>query len=186
MLDTSRIDECSNYSNMYRTHLEVGYMLWNEGQKELAGEYMLAMLHYILSGDDDFTTDNPTIRLLLTQSRYSVEKTSKQRQISEKWTETAQIVADMHNQGATQQEIANKLGLTQSRISKYLDEIRVRRPDLLNSSVYKNITNINSNNKNESTYKRNEGSSYHSISAPISYMNNNKNDEGFYDEEIPF
>lgn len=188
MLDTSRLDECTDYTNIYKNQLEVAYDYWDSGQKEKAGEYLLAMTHYMLSGNDDFITDDKEIRRLMLQMRFSVEKTNRKRKESTKWLETAEQVAEMHKDGMTQQQIGDELELSQSRISKYLDEIRKRRPELLESEEDETIHGMK-NNKNQSTRYNDKEKSVGVFSSDSS-RNMNKNNEQeenqLYDEEIPF
>ena len=188
MLDTSRLDECTDYTNIYKNQLEVAYDYWNDGEKEKAGEYLLAMTHYMLSGNDDFITDDKEIRRLMLQMRFSVEKTNKKRKESAKWTETAEQIAEMYKDGMTQQQIGDELELSQSRISKYLDEIRKRRPELLESAEDESIHGMN-NNKNQSTRYKDKEKSVGSVSFDSSRNMNKNNEQEEYQtwiDEIPF
>ena len=88
----------------------------------------------------------------------------------------------------TQQQIGDELELSQSRISKYLDEIRKRRPELLESAEDESIHGMN-NNKNQSTRYKDKEKSVGSVSFDSSRNMNKNNEQEEYQtwiDEIPF
>jgi hypothetical protein len=168
-IDTSRLDECADYANVYKTQLQQLYSLLDNGEKETALEYAVALIHYVLSGNDNLTTDNFLASTMLQAYGETIKRQTARRAKNMAVQELRNKAVELRRELLTQDEIGARLNKTQPYISRLLNEaIRDERcgftaqEDLeINEAItsrndISNITNNNNktNTNNDSSYQR--------------------------------
>ena len=157
-IDTSRLDECADYANVYKTQLQQLYSLLDNGEKETALEYAVALIHYVLSGNDNLTTDNFLASTMLQAYSKTIERQAAKRAKNMAVQELRNKAVELRRELLTQDEIGVRLNRTQPCISRLLNEaIRDKNCDFTaeeDSEINQAITNRDgisyiSNNKNK-------------------------------------
>ena len=132
-----------------------------EDDKEMAGELAISILEMALTGE--ISSNNKIIKLMLKNFEVSAEKNKQKYEAKERNTKQENAekynlyeIAEMLNEGKTQAEIADALGISRQTVNRRLNEmIRVNYPELLcsngkMSNDVKQCKNNDNDNDNES------------------------------------
>lgn len=139
MITEFDLDACRDSAVIYSSVLEQIEMLY-EDDTELAGEFAIAAIQTVLSGDT--TTDNKMIKVMLkqlqqsalkNQERYELSRESK-REYKAKDLRLGEI-AELVNEGLSVREIEQQLDIPKSTVSYRLGIIKKDYPELLSNEV---------------------------------------------------
>ena len=164
MIEKFKENEARKSALIYLSNFEQVKELY-EDDKEMAGELAISILEMALTGE--ISSNNKIIRLMLKNFEVSAEKNKQKYEARERNTKQENAekynlyeIAEMLNEGKTQAEIADALGISRQTVNRRLNEmIRVNYPELLCSNgkmsndvkQCKNNDNDNDNdNDNES------------------------------------
>ena len=125
---------------------------------EKAGELAISAIEMVLCGQ--ISSDDMIVELMLEPAKVVAGKdhvkydqkveTQRQKKILEQKLDQ---IADLHQRGLRQREIAEKLGLTQQMVSYRLGVIRSTYPELLQKDLPNLQTNLPNNYKNTNDTK---------------------------------
>ena len=183
MIEKFKENEARKSALIYLSNFEQVKELY-EDDKEMAGELAISILEMALTGE--ISSNNKIIKLMLKNFEVSAEKNKQKYEAKERNTKQENAekynlyeIAEMLNEGKTQAEIADALGISRQTVSRRLNEmIRVNYPELLCSNgkmsndvkQCKNNDNDNDNdNDNESDSDSDlENSTSNEVSSPAS------------------
>ena len=185
MIEKFKENEARKSALIYLSNFEQVKELY-EDDKEMAGELAISILEMALTGE--ISSNNKIIRLMLKNFEVSAEKNKQKYEARERNTKQENAekynlyeIAEMLNEGKTQAEIADALGISRQTVNRRLNEmIRVNYPELLCSNgkmsndvkQCKNNDNDNDNdNDNESDNGNGnvlENSTSDEVSSPAS------------------
>ena len=139
MIEKFKENEARKSALIYLSNFEQVKELY-EDDKEMAGELAISILEMALTGE--ISSNNKIIRLMLKNFEVSAESNkqkyeAKERNTKEKKAEKYNLyeIAEMLNEGKTQAEIADALGISRQTVNRRLNEmIRVNYPELLCSN----------------------------------------------------
>ena len=139
MIEKFKENEARKSALIYLSNFEQVKELY-EDDKEMAGELAISILEMALTGE--ISSDNKMIRLMLKNFEVSAESNRQKYEAKERNTKEAKAekynlyeIAEMLNEGKTQAEIADALGISRQTVSRRLNEmIRVNYPELLRSN----------------------------------------------------
>ena len=139
MIEKFKENEARKSALIYLSNFEQVKELY-EDVKEMAGELAISILEMALTGE--ISSDNKMIRLMLKNFEVSAESNRQKYEAKERNTKEAKAekynlyeIAEMLNEGKTQAEIADALGISRQTVSRRLNEmIRVNYPELLRSN----------------------------------------------------
>ena len=139
MISKFKENEARKSALIYLSNFEQVKELY-EDDKEMAGELAISILEMALTGE--ISSNNKMIRLMLKNFEVSAESNkqkyeAKERNTKEKKAEKYNLyeIAEMLNEGKTQAEIADALGISRQTVNRRLNEmIRVNYPELLCSN----------------------------------------------------
>lgn len=125
---------------MYTPQLEQAYdyydMCKTEGNYKKGMEFCIAMMETMLTGET--SSDDKSVQMILRNSakvaKSNIEKYNIKKE-SARYGAHYDEVAKLYNQGLTQDQIANKLQISQGRVSQIYGEIRVKHPELLDRQM---------------------------------------------------
>ena len=139
MIEKFKENEARKSALIYLSNFEQVKELY-EDDKEMAGELAISILEMALTGE--ISSDNKMIRLMLKNFEVSAEKNKQKYEARERNTKQEKAekynlyeIAEMLNEGKTQTEIADALGISRQTVNRRLNEmIRVDYPELLCSN----------------------------------------------------
>ena len=112
------------------------------------GELAISLMEQVLTGDhssDDFMVEfaiaNHKETIERNQTRYDASREAKHEAIEDSLRE----IAELYNQGFKQAEIARKLKMTASNVSKKVSKIRKEFPNLLKDGNVSNVSTVSGN-----------------------------------------
>ena len=172
MIEKFKENEARKSALVYLSNFEQVKELY-EDDKEMAGELAISILEMALTGE--ISSDNKMIRLMLKNFEVSAESNRQKYEAKERNTKEAKAekynlyeIAEMLNEGKTQAEIADTLGISRQTVSRRLNEmIRVNYPELLRS---------NGEMSNEMSKMSNEMSKMSKMSNDVKQCKNNENE----------
>lgn len=160
MIEKFKENEARKSALIYLSNFEQVKELY-EDDKEMAGELAISILEMALTGE--ISSNNKIIRLMLKNFEVSAEKNKQKYEARERNTKQENAekynlyeIAEMLNEGKTQAEIADALGISRQTVNRRLNEmIRVNYPELLcsngkMSNDVKQCKNNDNDNDNES------------------------------------
>lgn len=183
MIEKFKENEARKSALIYLSNFEQVKELY-EDDKEMAGELAISIMEMALTGE--ISSNNKIIRLMLKNFEVSAEKNKKKYEAKERNTKQENAekynlyeIAEMLNEGKTQAEIADALGVSRQTVSRRLNEmIRVEYPELLCSNGKmsndvkrcKNNDNDNDNDNDNGNDNGNvlENSTSDEVSSPAS------------------
>ena len=196
MIEKFKENEARKSALIYLSNFEQVKELY-EDDKEMAGELAISIMEMALTGE--ISSNNKIIRLMLknfevsaenNKQKYEARKRNTKQEKAEKYN--LYEIAEMLNEGKTQAEIADALGISRQTVNRRLNEmIRVNYPELLCSNgkmsndvkQCKNNDNDNDNdNDNESDSDSDlENSTSDEVSSPAS--SDDETEQQNYEEE---
>lgn len=139
MITDFNLDACRDSAVIYSSVLEQIEMLY-EDDTELAGEFAIAAIQTVLSGDT--TTDNKMIKVMLKQLQQSALKNQERYELSRESKREYKAkdlrldeIAELVNEGLSVREIEQELGIPKSTVSYRLGVIKKDYPELLLDEV---------------------------------------------------
>ena len=181
MIEKFKENEARKSALIYLSNFEQVKELY-EDDKEMAGELAISIMEMALTGE--ISSNNKIIRLMLKNFEVSAEKNKKKYEAKERNTKQENAekynlyeIAEMLNEGKTQAEIADALGVSRQTVSRRLNEmIRVEYPELLCSNGKmsndvkrcKNNDNDNDNDNENGNGNVLENSTSDEVSSPAS------------------
>ena len=181
MIEKFKENEARKSALIYLSNFEQVKELY-EDDKEMAGELAISIMEMALTGE--ISSNNKIIRLMLKNFEVSAEKNKKKYEAKERNTKQENAekynlyeIAEMLNEGKTQAEIADALGVSRQTVSRRLNEmIRVEYPELLCSNGKmsndvkrcKNNDNDNDNDNDNGNGNVLENSTSDEVSSPAS------------------
>ena len=183
MIEKFKENEARKSALIYLSNFEQVKELY-EDDKEMAGELAISILEMALTGE--ISSNNKIIRLMLKNFEVSAEKNKQKYEARERNTKQENAekynlyeIAEMLNEGKTQAEIADALGISRQTVNRRLNEmIRVNYPELLCSNgkmsndvkQCKNNDNDNDNDNESDNGNGNvlENSTSDEVSSPAS------------------
>ena len=181
MIEKFKENEARKSALIYLSNFEQVKELY-EDDKEMAGELAISIMEMALTGE--ISSNNKIIRLMLKNFEVSAEKNKKKYEAKERNTKQENAekynlyeIAEMLNEGKTQAEIADALGVSRQTVSRRLNEmIRVEYPELLCSNGKmsndvkrcKNNDNDNDNDNESDNGNVLENSTSDEVSSPAS------------------
>lgn len=181
MIEKFKENEARKSALIYLSNFEQVKELY-EDDKEMAGELAISILEMALTGE--ISSNNKIIRLMLKNFEVSAEKNKQKYEARERNTKQENAekynlyeIAEMLNEGKTQAEIADALGISRQTVNRRLNEmIRVNYPELLcsngkMSNDVKQCKNNDNDNDNESDNGNGnvlENSTSDEVSSPAS------------------
>ena len=146
MIEKFKENEARKSALVYLSNFEQVKELY-EDDKEMAGELAISILEMALTGE--ISSDNKIIKLMLKNFEVSAEKNKQKYEARERNTKEAKAekynlyeIAEMLNEGKTQAEIADALGISRQTVNRRLNEmIRVNYPELLCSDGMSKMSN---------------------------------------------
>ena len=183
MIEKFKENEARKSALIYFSNFEQVKELY-EDDKEMAGELAISILEMALTGE--ISSNNKIIRLMLknfevsaenNKQKYEAKKRNTKQEKAEKYN--LYEIAEMLNEGKTQAEIADALGISRQTVNRRLNEmIRVNYPELLCSDgkmsndvkQCKNNDNDNDNDNDNVNENGNvlENSTSNEVSSPAS------------------
>lgn len=167
MIEKFKENEARKSALIYLSNFEQVKELY-EDDKEMAGELAISILEMALTGE--ISSNNKIIRLMLKNFEVSAEKNKQKYEAKERNTKQENAekynlyeIAEMLNEGKTQAEIADALGISRQTVNRRLNEmIRVNYPELLcsngkMSNDVKQCKNNDNDNDNESDNESDNG-----------------------------
>ena len=139
MIEKFKENEARKSALIYLSNFEQVKELY-EDDKEMAGELAISILEMALTGE--ISSNDKMIRLMLKNFEVSAEKNKQKYEARERNTKQEKAekyklyeIAEMLNEGKTQAEIADALGISRQTVNRRLNEmIRVNYPELLCSN----------------------------------------------------
>ena len=179
MIEKFKENEARKSALIYLSNFEQVKELY-EDDKEMAGELAISIMEMALTGE--ISSNNKIIRLMLKNFEVSAEKNKKKYEAKERNTKQENAekynlyeIAEMLNEGKTQAEIADALGVSRQTVSRRLNEmIRVEYPELLCSNgkmsndVKRCKNNDNDNDNDNDNGNVLENSTSDEVSSPAS------------------
>ena len=181
MIEKFKENEARKSALIYFSNFEQVKELY-EDDKEMAGELAISILEMALTGE--ISSNNKIIKLMLKNFEVSAEKNKQKYEAKERNTKQENAekynlyeIAEMLNEGKTQAEIADALGISRQTVSRRLNEmIRVNYPELLCSNgkmsndvkQCKNNDNDNDNDNDNGNGNVLENSTSNEVSSPAS------------------
>ena len=183
MISKFKENEARKSALIYLSNFEQVKELY-EDDKEMAGELAISILEMALTGE--ISSNNKIIRLMLKNFEVSAENNKQKYEARKRNTKQEKAekyklyeIAEMLNEGKTQAEIADTLGISRQTVSRRLNEmIRVNYPELLCSNgkmsndvkQCKNNDNDNDNDNDNESDNGNvlENSTSDEVSSPAS------------------
>ena len=181
MIEKFKENEARKSALIYLSNFEQVKELY-EDDKEMAGELAISILEMALTGE--ISSNNKIIRLMLKNFEVSAEKNKQKYEARERNTKQENAekynlyeIAEMLNEGKTQAEIADALGISRQTVNRRLNEmIRVNYPELLCSNgkmsndvkQCKNNDNDNDNDNDNGNGNVLENSTSDEVSSPAS------------------
>lgn len=181
MIEKFKENEARKSALIYLSNFEQVKELY-EDDKEMAGELAISILEMALTGE--ISSNNKIIKLMLKNFEVSAEKNKQKYEAKERNTKQENAekynlyeIAEMLNEGKTQAEIADVLGISRQTVSRRLNEmIRVNYPELLCSNGKmsndvkrcKNNDNDNDNDNDNESDSDLENSTSNEVSSPAS------------------
>ena len=181
MIEKFKENEARKSALIYLSNFEQVKELY-EDDKEMAGELAISILEMALTGE--ISSNNKIIKLMLKNFEVSAEKNKQKYEAKERNTKQENAekynlyeIAEMLNEGKTQAEIADALGISRQTVSRRLNEmIRVNYPELLCSNgkmsndvkQCKNNDNDNDNDNGNDNGNVLENSTSNEVSSPAS------------------
>lgn len=139
MITDFNLDACRDSAVIYSSVLEQIEMLY-EDDTELAGEFAIAAIQTVLSGDT--TTDNKMIKVMLKQLQQSALKNQERYELSRESKREYKAkdlrleeIAELVNEGMSVREIEQQLDIPKSTVSYRLGIIKKDYPELLSNEV---------------------------------------------------
>ena len=139
MIEKFKENEARKSALIYLSNFEQVKELY-EDDKEMAGELAISIMEMALTGE--ISSNNKIIRLMLknfevsaenNKQKYEARKRNTKQEKAEKYN--LYEIAEMLNEGKTQAEIADALGISRQTVNRRLNEmIRVNYPELLCSN----------------------------------------------------
>ena len=183
MIEKFKENEARKSALIYLSNFEQVKELY-EDDKEMAGELAISIMEMALTGE--ISSNNKIIRLMLknfevsaenNKQKYEARKRNTKQEKAEKYN--LYEIAEMLNEGKTQAEIADALGISRQTVNRRLNEmIRVNYPELLCSNgkmsndvkQCKNNDNDNDNDNDNVNENGNvlENSTSNEVSSPAS------------------
>ena len=179
MIEKFKENEARKSALIYLSNFEQVKELY-EDDKEMAGELAISILEMALTGE--ISSNNKIIRLMLKNFEVSAEKNKQKYEARERNTKQENAekynlyeIAEMLNEGKTQAEIADALGISRQTVNRRLNEmIRVNYPELLCSNgkmsndVKQCKNNDNDNDNDNDNGNVLENSTSDEVSSPAS------------------
>ena len=139
MISKFKNNEARKSALIYLSNFEQVKELY-EDDKEMAGELAISIMEMALTGE--ISSNNKIIRLMLKNFEVSAENNKQKYEARKRNTKQEKAekyklyeIAEMLNEGKTQAEIADALGISRQTVSRRLNEmIRVEYPELLCSN----------------------------------------------------
>ncbi len=194
MIEKFKENEARKSALIYLSNFEQVKELY-EDDKEMAGELAISILEMALTGE--ISSNNKIIRLMLKNFEVSAEKNKQKYEARERNTKQENAekynlyeIAEMLNEGKTQAEIADALGISRQTVNRRLNEmIRVNYPELLCSNGKmsndvkrcKNNDNDNDNDNESDSDSDLENSTSDEVSSPAS--SDDETEQQNYEEE---
>ena len=194
MIEKFKENEARKSALIYLSNFEQVKELY-EDDKEMAGELAISILEMALTGE--ISSNNKIIKLMLKNFEVSAEKNKQKYEAKERNTKQENAekynlyeIAEMLNEGKTQAEIADALGISRQTVNRRLNEmIRVNYPELLcsngkMSNDVKRCKNNDNDNDNESDNGNGnvlENSTSDEVSSPAS--SDDETEQQNYEEE---
>ena len=181
MIEKFKENEARKSALIYFSNFEQVKELY-EDDKEMAGELAISILEMALTGE--ISSNNKIIRLMLknfevsaenNKQKYEAKKRNTKQEKAEKYN--LYEIAEMLNEGKTQAEIADALGISRQTVNRRLNEmIRVNYPELLcsdgkMSNDVKQCKNNDNDNDNDNVNENGnvlENSTSNEVSSPAS------------------
>ena len=139
MITDFNLDACRDSAVIYSSVLEQIEMLY-EDDTELAGEFAIAAIQTVLSGDT--TTDNKMIKVMLKQLQQSALKNQERYELSRESKREYKAkdlrldeIAELVNEGMSVREIEQQLDIPKSTVSYRFGIIKNDYPELLSNEV---------------------------------------------------
>lgn len=139
MITDFNLDACRDSAVIYSSVLEQIEMLY-EDDTELAGEFAIAAIQTVLSGDT--TTDNKMIKVMLKQLQQSALKNQERYELSRESKREYKAkdlrldeIAELVNEGMSVREIEQQLDIPKSTVSYRFGIIKKDYPELLSNEV---------------------------------------------------
>ena len=194
MIEKFKENEARKSALIYLSNFEQVKELY-EDDKEMAGELAISILEMALTGE--ISSNNKIIKLMLKNFEVSAEKNKQKYEAKERNTKQENAekynlyeIAEMLNEGKTQAEIADTLGISRQTVNRRLNEmIRVNYPELLCSNgkmsndvkQCKNNDNDNDNDNGNDNGNVLENSTSNEVSSPAS--SDDETEQQNYEEE---
>ena len=139
MIEKFKENEARETAIIYLSNFEQVKELY-EDDKEMAGELAISIMEMALTGE--ISSNNKMIRLMLKNFEVSAENNKQKYEARKRNTKQEKAekyklyeIAEMLNEGKTQAEIADALGISRQTVNRRLNEmIRVNYPELLCSN----------------------------------------------------
>lgn len=139
MIEKFKENEARKSALIYLSNFEQVKELY-EDDKEMAGELAISIMEMALTGE--ISSNNKIIRLMLKNFEVSAKNNKQKYEAKERNTKQENAekynlyeIAEMLNEGKTQAEIADVLGISRQTVNRRLNEmIRVNYPELLCSN----------------------------------------------------
>ena len=166
MIEKFKENEARKSALIYFSNFEQVKELY-EDDKEMAGELAISIMEMALTGE--ISSNNKMIRLMLKNFEVSAENNKKKYEARERNTKQEKAekynlyeIAEMLNEGKTQAEIADALGISRQTVSRRLNEmIRVEYPELLcfNGKMSNDVKQCKNNDNDNDNDNDNESDS---------------------------
>ena len=190
MIEKFKENEARETAIIYLSNFEQVKELY-EDDKEMAGELAISIMEMALTGE--ISSNNKIIRLMLKNFEVSAENNKQKYEARKRNTKQEKAekyklyeIAEMLNEGKTQAEIADVLGISRQTVNRRLNEmIRVNYPELLcsngkMSNDVKQCKNNDNDNDNDNDSDL-ENSTSDEVSSPAS--SDDETEQQNYEEE---
>ena len=139
MINYFKDNEMKKSGLIYNSTMDQIKIIYAENP-ELAGELAISAIELVLTGD--ISSTNPMIKAMLATTRAVNESNQEKYERKVENTKNKNIVdqkldqiAALHNDGFTQKQIGERLGLSQQVVSYRINTIRTKYPELLQKGV---------------------------------------------------